>query len=110
MTQTVILQACEASRWLAGEWHSCVFEPVPDLVGLPVFGLVVASMLYMSLYVAGSGNLTTPTVVCILLAGALFPVIPSQFSGIAWSVLLVGAAGATFQVFQKYILDPSTAS
>jgi hypothetical protein len=110
MIQTVILQACEASRWLAGEWHNCVFEPVPDLVGVPVFGLIVASMLYMTLYVAGSGNLTTPTVVSILLATALFPVIPDQFSGIAWSILLIGGAGASFQILQKYVLDPSTAT
>jgi hypothetical protein len=44
----------------------------------------------------------------MLLASALFPLLPGDLRGIAWAVLFVGAAAAILQSAQKYLLNPST--
>jgi hypothetical protein len=103
-----ILQFCDMDRWLNGEAHACVFDPAVGLIGEGIFGILIGGGLYLALYFAGGGRATTPTVVTVLLAALLFPVLPGAYVGIAWSMLLVGAAAALLQTFQKYILSPST--
>lgn len=109
LAQRVILQACGLSNWLAGNWGDCLIDPVIGLTSPGIFGLLVAAAIFASLYFAGGGSLTTPTVVSILFGGVLVPVLPSQFAGIAWAVLFVGGVAALVQVGQKYLLEPSTA-
>lgn len=99
---------CGVSDWVAGDWHRCLFEPVVSVIGEPIFGLLVGGGVYLALYLAGGGRASAPTVVTILVASLLFPLLPGQFSGIAWSVLFVGATAAIFQSLQKYLLNPST--
>jgi len=106
--QHIILQACRMDRWIAGDWHQCVLEPVPGLVSDGIFGLFVAIALYGGLYLAGGGKSTTPTVVTILVASVMFATLPAAYRGLAWSVLLLGGAAALIQAFQKYMLDPTT--
>jgi hypothetical protein len=100
--------SCGINEWIAGDWHRCLFQPITELIGEPTFGVLIGIALYTSLYLAGGGRTTTPTVVVILVATLLFPVLPSGLNGIAWSVLLVGAAASMLQVLQKYVLNPST--
>jgi hypothetical protein len=100
--------SCDTSSWIAGDWHTCLFEPTTSLIGEPTFGVLIGVGIYGSMYVAGGGDMTTPTVVTILLATLMFPLLPGGFSGIAWAVLLVGAAAAILQVMQKYVLSPAT--
>lgn len=75
-----------------------------------IYGFLQGVAVWGSLFLAGSGNSTTPTVVTILLATALFPTLPAQYVGIAWSVLAVGGAATVLQILQKYMLTPSTSS
>lgn len=103
------MSSCSIDKWLSGDWHTCVFQPTVDLVGEPTFGLLIGVGLYASLYFAGGGNPTTATVVCILVATIMFPALPSAYAGIAWTVLVVGAAAAVLQIMQKYVLSPATA-
>jgi len=100
--------ACKPSAWINGDWTTCLFGPVSNLVGEGVWGILVGAGLWAALYFAGNGNATTPTVVTILLASVLFPLLPGQFAGIAWSVLVVGAVAAAIQVAQKYVLSEGT--
>ena len=100
--------SCGVDTWIGGDWHRCLFEPITALVGEATFGVLIGVGIYASLYLAGGGRTTTPTVVTILLATLMFPVLPSGFNGIAWSVLLVGAAASMLQVLQKYVLSPAT--
>jgi len=100
--------SCSVDTWIGGDWHRCLFEPITALVGEATFGVLIGVGIYASLYLAGGGRTTTPTVVTILLATLMFPVLPSGFNGIAWSVLLVGAAASMLQVLQKYVLSPAT--
>jgi hypothetical protein len=104
----IILQACGIDKWIAGDWHNCIFSPVVGLVGEGIFGVLIGASLWIALYFAGGGSTTTPTVVTILLATIMFPVLPASYYGIAWSMLLVGAAAAILQSMQKYALSPST--
>lgn len=103
-----VLQACGVDGWLSGSWGDCIWQPVTGLLGAPVFGLLLGTAIYGSLYIAAGGRATTATVVTILLASVLFPVLPSAYLGIAWTVLFVGAVAALLQAGQKYVLSPST--
>lgn len=99
---------CTIDKWMAGDWHTCLFQATTDLVGETTFGLLVGAALWTALYLAGGGRSTAPTVVVILLATIMFPVLPNAFVGIAWSVLVVGAVAAVVQIAQKYVLSPGT--
>jgi hypothetical protein len=100
--------SCSLDSWIQGDWHRCLFESTTALIGESTFGVLIGIGIYAGLYVAGGGRTTTPTVVVILLATLMFPLLPGQFNGIAWSVLLVGAAASMLQVMQKYVLSPAT--
>lgn len=104
----IILQACEMGRWINGDWRACVLEPSAGLIGDGAFGLLVAAGLYFSLYLAGGGDARTPTVVTILLGGALFAMLPGSFTGLAQSLLIIGVAAVFLQIAQRYVLDPTT--
>lgn len=99
---------CSIDKWISGDWHFCLFDPVVSLVGEGIFGLLIGAAVYTGLYMAGNGQPTAPTVVTILLATIMFPALPQAYVGIAWSVLVVGAAAAILQVMQKYVLSPGT--
>lgn len=100
--------SCDIAQWINGNWHTCLFDPVVSLIGEGLFGLLIAAGIWTALYLAGSGSPATPTVVMILLATVAFPVLPTAYSGIAWTILLVGAAAGIMQVMQKYVLSPAT--
>lgn len=102
------MSICSIDRWIQGDWHTCMFDPITGLVGEGTFGVLVAGALWAALYLGGNGSPTTPTVVMILLATIAFPVIPAAYNGIAWSILLIGGVAALVQVMQKYVLDPAT--
>jgi len=108
MIETIPLQACGLDPWLSGNWGQCIINPVKGLIGAGFFGLLIAIAVYGGLYFAGGGDSTTATVVTLLVATALFPVLPGAYRGIAWTILLVGGAAAIFQSLQKYVLSPAT--
>jgi hypothetical protein len=105
---TQLLQACRADQWLSGDVGPCLYEPITSIAGEGFFGVMIGGSVYLSLYFAGGGRATTATVVTILLASAMFPLLPGDFSGIAWAVLFVGGTAAVLQSAQKYVLNPST--
>jgi len=108
MIGRITLQACGMEGWINGDWRSCVFDPVPGLIGDGAFGLLIAVELYFSLYLAGGGDIRTPTVVSILLGGALFAMLPGAYTGLAQSLLVIGIGAVFLQIAQRYILDPTT--
>lgn len=105
---SILLQTCGATDYIQGDWHRCTFEPVVSIIGEPLFGLLLGGVVYLSFYLAGGGRTAAPTVVTILLAALLFPILPGQYVGIGWATLFVGAAAAIFQTLQKYVLSPAT--
>jgi len=71
--------------------------PAPSLMGL-----LMGGTLLMSLYIAGDGDLIVPSVVTILLGGAMVPVLPPQFVPLAYSFLVLGVAATIFGVWIRY--------
>jgi len=106
----MILQAptCSLEEWALGDWHNCVFDPVPALIGEPLFGLLVGSGLWLSMYFAAGGKTSTPTAVILLVSTLVFPILPGGMVGIAKGILIIGVAAAIMQVLQKYVLNPAT--
>lgn len=99
---------CTINEWITLNWHRCIFDPTVSLIGEGLFGLIVGVGIWAGLYFAGGGSPTTPTVVTILVATLLFPLLPGGYVGIAWSILVIGSTGAIIQALQKYVLNPST--
>jgi hypothetical protein len=104
-----VAQICSVGDWLTGEWHSCMIDPVVGVTGVALFGLLVGSAMWISLYFAGGGDTSTPTAVTILVGSVLFPILPGGMVGIAYGALTIGVSAAFFQVLQKYVLNPTTA-
>lgn len=105
---TLLLQVCQPTRWINGDWQSCLFGPTTALVGEGVWGLMIGAAVWTALFLAGGGAPTTATVVTILLASVLFPVLPGAYVGVAWTILAVGGTAALLQVMQKYVLAEGT--
>jgi hypothetical protein len=99
---------CDINTWIDGTWHRCIFDPMTALVGEGLFGLLIGAGLWAGLYFGGGGSPTTPTVVVIIVSTLLFPILPEAYVGIAWSMLVVGAAAVALQTLQKYVFDPTT--
>jgi len=91
---------------MTGEWHRCMFDS--GVIGAPetVFGLIVGGGLLASFYIAGKG-IATPTVLLILLAGIMIPVLPGAYVGIANAIAVMGVMSAVFLLLQKYVMSPA---
>lgn len=101
--------ACNASKWANGSWHSCMFDPATKATGgEPLFGLLIGGVTILGLYVAGDGDVATPSVVTIIFAGLLFNVLPAGLVSVAWAVAFVGFAGGLMAIGQRYFLHPGT--
>jgi hypothetical protein len=107
-----MVSPCTINTWLQGDtWHQCIFEPAAGSVGgEPMFGLLVGATLIVSLYLAGSGDLATPTVVTLLLGSVLVPVLPGGMVGVAYGVVVAGVSGALIAIARRYVLDPGSQS
>jgi hypothetical protein len=99
---------CGVNEWATGDWHNCVFEPVPAIIGDGAFGLVVGAGVFLAFYLAGGGRMPAPTAITIILATFLFPLLPGSLGSIAWAVLFIGGTAAAVQAAQKYVLNPTT--
>lgn len=73
-----------------------------------LFGLLIGAVLFMAFYVAGDGDMATPTVALILTGSVLMPTLPGQYSQIGMYVVVIGLGAALWQVIQKYTLSPAT--
>jgi membrane-bound ClpP family serine protease len=73
-----------------------------------LFGLLVGVCIFMAFYVAGDGDMATPTVALILTGSVLVPTLPGQYAQIGMYVVVIGLAAALWQVMQKYVLSPAT--
>jgi len=86
-----------------GEITQCVVDatfaagPAPSLVGLLLGGSVITS-----LYIAGNGDVTVPAVVTILLGAAMVPLLPAQFTTLAYTVVVIGITAAAFAAWTRF--------
>jgi hypothetical protein len=88
-----------------GNLLQCILDDLTLAVGgEAVFGLLVGSVSILALYIAGNGDAATPTVATILLGAVAVPVLPPQFRGAAYAVLVVGVAFGMFAAAGRWVL------
>jgi len=86
-----------------GDLGQCVLDgvfgagPAPSLMGLLMGGTLLAS-----LYIAGDGTVVVPSVVTILLGSALVPILPAQYVGFAYTVVVLGIAVAAYAAWVRF--------
>jgi hypothetical protein len=88
-----------------GNWYDVIFGQVPGLIGEPIFGLLIGGSVLLGFYVAGDGDLATPTVVLMLLASVMVPVLPGSAQSIAWAIAVVGSVAMMLAVARAYIFE-----
>lgn len=98
-----ISQACSSSDWASGDWFRCTFEPAVQTAGEPTVGMLLGGTIVFAMYLAG-GGLAAPSVITILLAAALVPLLPGGLVGIAAGVAFIGLVGTLIGVGRRYVL------
>lgn len=84
---------------------SCILDSIFASGGSPaLIGLMMGGTLLASLYIAGDGDIVVPAVMTILLGSILVPLLPSQYSTMAYSVAVLGITAAGMSVMRRYIL------
>ena len=71
--------------------------PAPSLMGLLMGGTLITS-----LYVAGDGSVVVPSVVTILFGSVLVPILPPQYIGFAYTVVVLGITVAAFSAWVRF--------
>lgn len=107
MTALAVLQSspqCGINKWITGDWHNCLFSPVANGIGEPLFGLIIGGVTIFGLFLAGSGDVDTPAVVTIMFGGLLTAVLPGGMVQVAFGVAFVGVLAALMSVANRYIL------
>jgi len=87
-----------------GSMSQCVLDgvfsagPSPALIGLGISGVMLTSF-----YIAGDGNIVVPAVLLILFSGIIAAMLPAQFIGLAYTMLVIGGAVAAFKAIMRFI-------
>jgi len=88
-----------------GDLTQCVTDSLFSAGPSPaVVGLLIASVLVVSLYLAGDGTVTVPAVTTILFGSALIPLLPAQYVTLAYTVVVVGVTVAAFAAYQRFVI------
>lgn len=71
--------------------------------GQIVFGLLAATVLLTSFYIASDGGLATPAVLTVLCGGFLISALPPAYQTMAQVVIFVGLAAGVMAGLDKYV-------
>lgn len=103
------LQSISNSCYLGGDALTCLLDQlVAAFGGQEMFGLLAGSLLFVVFYVAGDGDMATPTVALILSGTVFVAMAPPSYERIAMAVVVIGLSAAIWQTVQKYVLAGST--
>jgi hypothetical protein len=90
----------------SGDLIQCTFGDLGGAYGGDaVFGVVVSSFIVLAFYIAGNGDLATPTVLLILLGGVAAPLLPAQYIQAAQTIVVVGIATGLVSIGRRYVLS-----
>ncbi|RYJ07762.1 hypothetical protein ELS19_19800 [Halogeometricum borinquense] len=99
----MMLQACGIDGWFAGNWMSCIFQPIVGQISTGLFALLVVGTVLGAFYLA-SGSIAAPSTALILISGFAVPLLPGAYRGVAYTVMLLGLAGAILSISKKWVL------
>ena len=69
-------------------------------------GMGIGGLIYLGFWLAGKQELATPTVVTILLAAVVVPMLPGGLQGTAKGLVIVGVMGGLMAIGRRYIMSP----
>lgn len=106
MIATIILQSIADS----GPFDGNALQWLLDLLvsafgGQAMFGLLLGALIFVVFFVASDGSMATPTVALILSGTVIISMVPSNYARIAMGVVVIGFAGALWQVLKQYVLS-----
>jgi hypothetical protein len=103
------MQSINNSCYFGGDALQCLLDQlVAGFGGEAIFGLLAGALIFVVFYVAGEGDLATPTVALILTGTVFVSMLPNNYADIGAGVVAIGLTAALWQVVQKYILSPTT--
>jgi hypothetical protein len=73
--------------------------------GEAIFGLLVGGVLILALWIAGDGDLATPSVTTVLVGALMFPLLPGTYLTIARVITFLGLTAAILAAVEKYYLE-----
>jgi hypothetical protein len=73
--------------------------------GAEVLGLLTASVLIVSFYVASNGGVAAAAVLTSVAGGVLVTTLPTQFQSTAQIVMFAGLVGAILALANRYVLE-----
>lgn len=76
-------------------------------LGTELFGLFVASFVFIMLYYASDGRFGVPAVVMTLAGGWLVAEVPAAYRGAPQVIVIVGLAAGVWAMMRRYFLRPS---
>lgn len=96
------------SCYLGSDALTCLIDQWINAFGGPeLFGLLVASTIFIVMYIASDGSISVPAVAILLIGGPLIPLLPAQYSSLATTIVFIGLAAAVFAALQRYVANPS---
>jgi len=105
MTSVDISGSC----YLGSDALTCLIDQWVVAFGGPqLFGLLMASTIFITLYIASDGSISVPAVAILLIGGPLIPLLPAQYSSMATTIVFVGLAAAILAALQRYVANPTT--
>lgn len=92
--------------WTFVKWFEAVFAPSVSLLGDFFLGITIGTTVVLSMYIAGRGDLSAPTVTAMLLSPIALPYLPSWARGVVWGLSFLGLVGAFMAVSRRYVFEP----
>jgi|APHM01.1.fsa_nt_gi hypothetical protein len=107
MTRLFPLQEVSLDDYLSG--GDMLRAALDDLVwasgGEATFGVIVGGSIILSMWIAGDGDLSMPSVITVLFGGLMFPLLPPAYLTIARVVTFIGLTAGVLAAGEKYYLE-----
>lgn len=73
--------------------------------GQGLFGFYVGVLTFAVFYLAAGGDIRPPSTILVLMSGALFPLLPTQYARIGLGLGVVGLGAAIMTVLKVYYME-----
>lgn len=101
-----MMQVCSPDGWINGNWMSCMFDPITGLIGEGLFALLLVGCVVGAFWLANpERSPAAPAIALMLLSGLAMPLLPGQYSGIAFTVMFLGLAAGIMSVAGRWVLE-----
>lgn len=90
----------------SGDGWECMISAWVDAFATDaLLGLVIGGMLVLAFYIASGYHPAPPAIGTMAIGGALIPILPPQYRGMAQVVMLLGFIVGVFVALRRYSLE-----